>query len=291
MAANALILDGGMGHLLGTRGVSTHDDLWSARALLDAPDSVLKAHADYLTAGASIITTNTYSTVPAYLVKAGLAGSYLELTELAGQLARQAACAHDGPALVAGALPPLSESYRPDLVLPADEAAPIYSSLVGALAPYVDLWLCETMSSVAEALVASAATTGELPLYVSFTLDERPGQGLRSGESVTTAVEAFADRSVSGFLFNCTSGEAIEAAVAEAVSITGAAVGGYPNVYDIPPNWTLDNDLGVEMREDRSLESFVAWGERMIEAGATIVGGCCGVGPDEIAALRRAIGQ
>lgn len=289
MATTPLLLDGGMGHLLGTRGASTHDDLWSARALLDAPDSVLTAHADYLEAGASVITTNSYSTVPSYLVKAGLAASYLELTELAGQLARKAASAHDGPALVAGALPPLSESYRPDLVLPAGEAGPIYASLVDALRPYVDLWLCETMSSIAEALLASAAVTSDRPLYVSFTLREQPGQGLRSGESVTSAIEAFADRSVDGFLFNCTAGEAIEAAVVEALLVTDAAVGGYPNSYDIPENWTLDNDLGVEMRPDASLENYVAWGQRMIDIGATVIGGCCGVGPEEIAALRRII--
>ncbi len=290
MPSTLRILDGGMGQLLGDRGVSTHDDLWSARALLEDPDAVLGAHAEYLAAGASIITTNTYSTVPSYLAKAGMADRYVELTELAGQLARTAAQAHEGPVVVAGGLPPLSESYRPDLVLPASVASPIYSALVAALAPYVDVWLCETMSSIAEAKLASDAAT-DRPLYVSFTLCEEPGQGLRSHESVTSAIEAFADRAVAGFLFNCTTGEAIEAAVAEAAPLTDADLGGYPNRFNIPEKWTLDNDLDVEMRGDFGLERYVAWAERMIDVGATIIGGCCGVGPEEIAAIAPLAGS
>ena len=110
-----VILDGGMGSELIRRGAGDARGLWSARALLEAPESVVGVHRDYMAVGAEIIITNTYSTIPSYL---------LELTELAGSLARSAVEGAPGEARVAGSLPPLSESYRPDLVHPMPRRAP-----------------------------------------------------------------------------------------------------------------------------------------------------------------------
>ena len=113
------VLDGGMGSELARRGDSTGKQLWSALALLDAPEAVSSVHDDYIEAGAEIIITNTYCTIPSYLGKSSLAHRYLELAELAGQLARQSAdraAATGRTVRVAGSLPPLDESYRADLV-------------------------------------------------------------------------------------------------------------------------------------------------------------------------------
>ncbi len=283
-------MDGGMGRELIRRGVASRTGLWSAGALLEAPRTVVEAHRDFIAAGARIVTTNTYSCVPSYLRKAGLADRYVELAALAGRLAREAADGAGGGILVAGGLPPLEESYRSDMVIGDSEARPIYAALTQVLEPYVDLFLCETMSSIREsrnaALAALAVRAARgMPVYVSWTLNEQPGTGLRSGESIEEAFRALDDLELDGFLFNCTHPDAIEAGVEQMVKLTDKPTGGYPNRFDVPADWTLDNEATVQERTDFEAEQFVQAAVRCVERGATLVGGCCGIGPEDIAAL------
>ncbi len=290
------VMDGGMGRELIRRGVATRTGLWSAQALLDAPHVVVETHRDYIAAGARIITTNSYSCVPSYLGKADRADSYLELAALAGHLARQAATDSDCGVLVAGGLPPLSESYRSDLVVDDISARPIYAALAEALEPFVDLFLCETMSSIREARNATEAARAagaarNLPVYVSWTLNEQPGTGLRSGESIPDAFHALDDLDLDGFLFNCTHPDAIEAGVEQIVRLTDKPIGGYPNRFNIPAGWTLDSEVSVEGRTDFRTDRFVQAAMRCIELGATLVGGCCAIGPEDIAALSFQVEQ
>jgi S-methylmethionine-dependent homocysteine/selenocysteine methylase len=92
---------------------------------------------------------------------------------------------------IAGALPPLRGSYRADLVGPREEIEPAYREQAEILAPYVDLLLCETMSSAAEGLAcATAACSTGKPVWVSWTLHEDRSGRLRSGETVAEAVAA-----------------------------------------------------------------------------------------------------
>ena len=243
------ILDGGMGAELIRRGAATSGGLWSAQALLDNPEAVVETHHDFIRAGARLIITNSYSSIPSYLAKEGLEDRYEELTALAGQLARRAADESKENVRVAGSLPPLSESYRPDLVPDHDVARSIYDAMALVLEPYVDLFICETMSSIGESMNAceaakKAALARSLPVYVSWTLNEKPGAGLRSGETLNAAYEELSAVGVDGFLCNCTAPEAIEAAVKELSDWTDKPIGGYPNrVSEVPPGWTLDNAL------------------------------------------------
>ena len=284
------LMDGGMGRELIRRGAATCKGLWSAQALLDAPQTVVETHRDYIAAGARIITTNSYSCTPSYLRKANQGERYAELAGLAGELARTAARGAEANVLVAGGLPPLGESYRSDLVSADAEARPIYAGLAEALEPHVDLFLCETMSSIRESRNAAteairAAARRGLPVYVSWTLKEEPGAGLRSGESVEEAFEALRDSGVSAFLFNCTHPDAIEAGIEVMAGLTDKPTGGYPNRFDVPQGFTLDNEVSVEPREDFGREQFVRAALRCRDRGATFFGGCCGVGPEDIAAL------
>ena len=288
------ILDGGMGGELIARGVIARTGLWSALALVDQPEAVVQAHLDYIAAGARMITTNSYSSIPSYLEKSGLESRYVDLTALAGELARRAASESGEDMLVAGGLPPLSESYRADLVPPDDEARPIYANLAAALEPSVDLFICETMSCAREARNAAvearrAARDRALPVYVAWTLNETPGAGLRSGESIEDAFAAIADLDIDGFLFNCTYPEAIEAGLKTLATMTDKPIGGYPNRIHIPDGWTLDNDVPTGHREDLNTQLFVEAALRAIEAGASMYGGCCGIGPEDIAALAAAV--
>ena len=269
---------------------ATHG-LWSATALVECPQMVADIHREFIDAGAEIITTNTYSTVPSYLGKVAMAARCEELTALAADLARQAADSHRRPVRVAGALPPLEESYRPDLVPPAAEAGPVYEAMVSAMAGKVDLFLCETMSSADEARNAARAALavgGGKPVFVAWTLDETPGAGLRSGETVAAAVERLADLNIDGFLFNCTHPEAIEAGLVELRTRTDKPIGCYPNRLNrVPDGWALDNLLVAGLREDLPTAVYVASILRCVDLGATIVGGCCGIRPGDIRALAR----
>ena len=286
------VLDGGMGDEISTRLEGAATGLWSAKAVIEAPELVVAIHKEFIRAGARIIITNTYSTVPHYLDKAGLGDRYVELTRLGGELARRAVADSGEEVSIAGSLPPLSESYRPDLVPPADDAVQIYRNLVEALHEYVDMYLCETMSTAEEAVTASTQALnygGGKPVHVSWTLNETPGTGLRSGESVKTAFDALSQLDVAGFMFNCAFPEAIEAALRELRPLTDKPLGCYPNRTNrILDDWTLDNDVALGKRADIDEQHFVAMSQRCIDAGATIVGGCCSIGPSYIKALAEA---
>ena len=290
-----MILDGGMGVELQRRSITEPTALWSAQALIDDPDGVVQTHLDYITAGARMIITNSYSTVPSYLKSAHLESAYVELTAFAGELARRAVTESRVDVRVAGSLPPLSESYRPDLVPPDDEARPIYANMAQALEPTVDLFICETMSSAREGRNAvieakQAAADRHLPVYISWTLNENPGGGLRSGEPIPKAFDAVADLDIDGFLFNCTYPEAIEAGLKMLTPMTDKPIGGYPNRYHVPEGWTLGQEVS-ERSEHLSTRLYVEGAMRAFEAGATIYGGCCAVGPDDIAALAKAVDE
>ena len=282
------ILDGGMGAEL-LRRSGQRSPLWSAQALIDDPDAVVRTHLDYIAAGAQMIITNSYSTVPSYLQKANLESRYGELTALAGESARRAVVESGADVRVAGGLPPLSESYRPDLVSSDVESRPIYATMAAALEPNIDLFICETMSSSREGRNAAveaktAAASRHLPVWISWTLDEKPGEGLRSGESVADAFAAVADLDLDGFLFNCTSPEAIQAGLEILTTLTDKPIGGYPNRFRVPEGWTLGPEA-LERNESLTTSLFVAGAIRAFESGATIYGGCCTIGPDDIAAL------
>lgn len=286
------IFDGGMGGEISARVQGAGHGLWSAKALLDAPDVVVDIHREYIEAGAQIIITNTYSTIPHYLSKEGMEGRYEELTRLGGELARRAATQATGDVQVAGSLPPLNESYRADLVPASSQAQPIYRKLVEALTPYVDLFVCETMASADEAVTAATQATtygAGKPVYVAWTLNEQPGTGLRSGETVADAFAKLAHLEIAGFLFNCTSPEAILAALPQLRELTDKPIGGYANrMNEVDPQWTLDNDLMTGRRTDLDTQAFVQMCQRFADAGATLIGGCCGIGPKDIAALTDA---
>ena len=286
MSEDLTILDGGMGGELIRRGWPS-GGLWSAKALLENPEVVRAVHQDYVSAGAQVIITNSYSTVPSYLAKEDMQSRYVELTEIAARLAREVADAAPAEVRVAGCLPPLSESYRPDLVPGDDESRPIYSEIVKALSADVDLYLCETMSSVREAVNAASSvreTDPDKPLWVALTLADEPGGGLRSGENMDQVVSALEPYDVDAFLFNCTDPTSISVALEELVPLTNKPTGAYPNRFHVPPGWTLDNEIAVEPTE-MTVEDYLGFVDTWRRSGATIIGGCCGVGPEFIAAL------
>ena len=282
-----IVMDGSMGNELLARRSDLVTGLWSAQYLIDAPELVKEIHLDYINAGADLIITNTYSTIPSYLSKQKAEDKMSELIHLAGKLAREAVKDSKKKVTVAGSLPPLEESYRPDLVIDKEEAVPIYETLIKELTPYVDIFICETMSSIKEmqhVIQALQNLDNEKPVWISWSLKEDKKNQLRSGESIKEAFIASASIKPEAYLFNCTDPFAITEGLKELKELTQKPIGGYPNVFNVPDGWTLDNDVQVSVR-DLSVEKFLDFAEEWQNLGASIIGGCCGIGPKFIKAV------
>ena len=288
-----ILLDGGMGRELRSRGVNVLTAIWSANGLIAAPDTVRQIHQDYISAGADIITTNTYGIIRSNLAKEGIEDHFEELNILACTLARQARQRSGTSVLIAGSLPPLAGSYRPDLVGEVEDILPLYMEQAELLAPYVDLILCETMSSAAEGRAAALAAcqTGK-PVWVAWTLHEDRSGNLRSDETISLAAEFLSDLPVTGFLVNCCAPESISKALPQLVATGVDYVGGYANTFQpIPEDWNLEGDKqtdgSLDLRSDLDPASYADYVGQWLQAGANVVGGCCGTGPAHIAKINE----
>ena len=292
-----VILDGGMGRELQRCGAPFRQPEWSALALSEAPQVVVAVHTAFIESGAQVITSNSYAVVPFHIGEERFANEGLKLASIAGQLARTAADASAHPVKVAGSLPPLFGSYRPDLFQP-ERVAEVLTPLLQGLGAHVDLWLAETQSSLAEvqAIHAYLPSDGK-PFWVSFTLQDEDVDGvprLRSGETVAEAIEVGAKMGVAALLFNCSQPEVIGAAVDVAQSIIkrlGAdiAIGVYANAFPPQPKEATANDGLDELREDLDPLGYLQWAKDWQQRGASMIGGCCGIGPEHIAELKRSL--
>ena len=298
MTAPLLILDGGTGRELARSGAPFRQPEWSALALIEGPEFVSAVHRAYVAAGADVITTNSYAVVPFHIGEDRFAAEGAALAALAGRLAREVADtapeAVGRKVHVAGSLPPVCGSYRPDLV-DLDRARPVLETLVTALAPSVDHWLAETLSSLVEARLAATLTapTGK-PLWLSFTLEDEKlsaEPALRSGESVAAAARLAQEVSASALLFNCSQPEVMEAAVRAARAELGPdsliRIGVYANAFPPMAADAEANSALCPIREDLTPEGYGRFAHAWHSAGASILGGCCGIGPEHIAALRK----
>lgn len=254
------------------------------------PDLVRAVHLDYIHAGAKIITTNTYSSTFTRMAMVHAEAEVPAMQRIAGTLAREArdrSGASGANVLIAGCLPPLNGTYRPDRVRAYDINLEEYRRIVELQAPHVDLFLCETMSTGEEARSAvHAASEAGKPVWAAWSLQDK-APVLRSGETITEAAALLERFDVSAILVNCSPPEAIGPAMDELVA-TGIPAGGYANAFSFIPlaytpgktreQLTMRQDLGPELYARHALE----W----VSQGARIVGGCCEVGPKHIATLR-----
>lgn len=286
------LLDGGIGQELVRRSGDRATPLWSTQVMIDHPDLVRDLHADFFAAGAVVATTNTYAVLRDRLVRVGLADKVAELTDIAltaAEAARDAA----GGGLIAGAIGPLGASYRPDLCPPAAEAAELYAEPVSLLKERSDLLIFETMASVdqAEGALRAGDKAGK-PVWLGVTVMDDDGTRLRSGENLSDLAETVARHGPDAVLINCSRPEAIAAAL-DIVKGFGRPYGAYANGFtrisdgflkDAP---TVDS---LEQRKDLDPAAYADFVDGWIAQGATIVGGCCEVGPAHIAEIARRLG-
>jgi S-methylmethionine-dependent homocysteine/selenocysteine methylase len=278
------LLDGGMGQELISRSTNPPTALWATQVLLESPELVKAVHDDYFRAGADIATTNTYAIHHDRLEPYNLDHRFAELHHQACHLAVQARDEY-GKGLVAGSLGPLGWSYRPELAFSLDQSIERYAEIVELQKPYVDFFLCETMSSLeqAKAAVIGAQTAGK-PVWLSVSANDESGSELRSGEKVSDVVTLAKELGIDTVLVNCSTPEAVSQALADLVH-QGLRVGGYANGFSkISDTYKTKGSTvdSLETRKDLSPEVYVNFAKDWLHLGATIIGGCCEVGPAHI---------
>jgi S-methylmethionine-dependent homocysteine/selenocysteine methylase len=288
------ILDGGTGRELQRLGAPFRQPEWSALALLEAPEYVLECHGNYIKSGADVITTNSYAVVPFHLGEERFSRQGKQLAQLAGKLAFDAKQHAQQSVMVAGSLPPVMGSYRPDL-FETQQAQRILRVLIDALEPWVDMWLGETLSSVAEATLFFSLLPKNRPIWVSFTIDDRsPPENprLRSGESLAMACRLALNNGAEALLFNCSQPEIMLGAVKQTNAIRANAphkfeIGVYANAFPIQNGEEAANEHLHDIRADLTPLRYAEFAQSWVDAGATIIGGCCGIGPEHIKALSQ----
>lgn len=286
---NIYILDGGVGQEIYIRAGKLQTPLWSTQVMIDAPQIVKDVHKDFMNAGATIITTNNYTCTPSRLKR----DSQIELFEklqlqalnLAVQARKELSLTED--VSIAGCLPPLIGSYVVDKRT-FSEIKNEYERIVAIQDKYIDIFLIETMSSIKEAKAAvEAAEKGSKPIWLSLTLCDTNPNELRSGESIKEAVEALENYSIDALLFNCSYPESIDQGIYSLRNLN-IPFGGYANAFTsinaLKPGTTVDK---LTARLDINEEKYAAHVMKWIQKGASIVGGCCEVGPSYITYIRN----
>lgn len=288
------LLDGSIGQELVRRSGDRATPLWSTQVMIDHPQIVREVHDAYFAAGATVATTNTYPVLRDRLMRVGLHEEVARLADIAVAMARAAQQAA-GKGIVAGALGPLGASYRPDLCPPVADAVKLYEEPITNLRDHVDLLIFETMASVEQAegaLVAAAKHGSGLPVWLAVSVEDEDGKRLRSGEKLELLAPLVERHAPSAVLINCSPPEVIGAGL-EVISQFGVPFGAYGNGFarisegflkDAP---TVD---ALEQRTDLTPATYADFAMGWVGQGATIVGGCCEVGPDHIAELARRLG-
>ena len=298
-----LILDGGMSRELIRLKAPFKQPEWSALSLLEAPHFAAQVHRDFLSAGADIITTNSYAIVPFHIGEERFWQRGEQLAALAGRLARGEAdkeAATTGRRIrVAGCLPPIFGSYEPDKFDPKTVDRYL-KALVRALEPYVDLWLAETLSLVSEAQAAYDATVWtKKPFWVAFTPDDSlqaslAAPRLRSGESLEKATQWAISTGVEALLFNCARPEymlgALEAtkqAFSSMSSTNIPLIGIYANAFEPRSDDYAANQGICPTDKDLNTKVYVGFACEWATQGVDIIGGCCGIGHEHIRELAQ----
>lgn len=289
--AQITLLDGGMGQELVARSGDVPTPLWATRVMLDHPGMVQAIHADYFAAGASIATTNTYAIHHDRLEHVDLDHLFVSLHQTAMAEAEAARAAH-GRGLIAGSMGPLVATYRPEVTQALEVAAPKYAEIATLIGPQVDFILIETMASVlqAEGALKGAQAAGK-PVWLSVSVNDHDGSVLRSDEPIALLGRIIDQYRPAAVLVNCSVPEAMAAALAE-VAKFGLPYGAYANGFThISGNFLEDAATVASLthRHDLTPEKYTEFAMGWVAQGATIVGGCCEVGPAHIRALHDAL--
>ena len=292
-ATGPVVLDGGLSTALEEQGVDLGGALWTARLLAEAPERIAQAHRDFYRAGARVATTASYQASVEGLVAAGhdaraarrLIARSVSVArevrdELAGTRPGLLVAASVGPY---GAFLADGSEYRGRYGVPVVRLRDFHASrleLLAAAGP--DLLAVETIPDADEAEVLVGLLDDlEVPAWFSYSVRSTTTS---AGQPLAAAYAVLAgSRSIIAAGVNCSEQADVLGAVREAVAATGLPAVAYPNRggswNSETKQWAYGGPLELDLVDD--------W----VAAGARFVGGCCGTGPADIAALARRVDQ
>ena len=286
-----MILDGGTGTLIQTLGAPMNGETWSADANLTHPEIVRRAHRAYLDAGAELLIANTYATSPLLFDHLGRHAEVAVIDAAAVRLAREA-CGGSVP--VAGSFSVMrpgvrgSDRSEMDREWPEPEARRLFASkAAGLVAAGVDVIAMEMMRDGDYSVWATeaAAATG-LPVWVGVAV-EQTGDGRLTGFGRPNwLLEDFVDRLLTSAPAMVAVMHSSPQVIAPALDVVrrhwSGPLGAYAESgYFAMPDWQFVDIIS----ESEYVDLAKQWAERF---DLSMIGGCCGIGPSHIAALRKA---
>lgn len=292
-AGDLIILDGGTGTDIERRGVAMDDEFWCAMANLSHGDTVRAVHEDYIRAGAEVVTANTYASSPLSFAARGREGEIEAIDREAVRLAREAVeRVADTPVAVAGSVSTMSAIVKgtddgAGPRLDPDRVRALYRRKVEVLADAgCDLLIMEMMRDLENSCIATeAAVATGLPVWVGMSFERVDGALVSEGNHRHTPAEL-----TRGLMSD---GAQVALVMHSELSVTEEALetvraewdgpfGAYPESgYFEMPHWVF---------QELSPEDFVSACRRWQQAGAVVLGGCCGITPAHIEALSAALG-
>ncbi len=289
--AAVLIMDGGTGTEIQRRGGVMDDEVWCGTAHMHSPALVRGVHEAYIRAGAEIVIANTFATARHVLESTGHGDEFVTSNHRAVELARQARDeAADRPVWVAGSISSMAPLSTSDYTARGDELAAGYRAQAEILAEAgADLIIAEMMLDLpsAEPVVRAAASVG-IPLWVGFSASVAEDRvvGYRNPRNPRPAID-FGELADAVLAL----GGDVAGVMHSAVADTGPALGvlterwsgptmAYAETGHFePPDWNFNEAVSPAEYADAA----AGW---VAEHGVRVVGGCCGTGPEHVAALR-----
>ena len=285
LSRGVLICDGGTGTELQALGLppGMGGEAWN----LDASEKVRQVHERYLAAGADLLTTNTFGGTPLALAALGLGERAAAVNRAGARLAREVA---GEDAFVLGDMGPFGGLLEPYGEVTAARAAEAFRLQAAALLEGgADALLVETMSDPVEAALAvrAARAAGAALVAATFAFQRVP-DGFRTMMGTEVAAAVLAVRAAGAEVVGANCGTALS--LEDYVLLTAelhAAAGTAPVL--VQPNAGSPVLEGARIVYRTGPEAFAAAAPRLLAAGARILGGCCGTGPEHVAALKAAL--
>lgn len=280
-AGEILVSDGATGTNLQKRGLP--HGVTAEQWVLEQPEQIERLYRDFIEAGSDIILTCTFGGTPVRLEHTGLAGKAAQVNQQAASLARKAAAGTN--VLIAGSIGPTGEMLKPLGLLEIDQAVKTFAEQAQALDEGgVDLLVVETQFDIAEATAAiqGAQSVSKLPIVCSFSYDR--GTRTMMGVKPAQMAKAIAALGVVALGINC--GRSLEenlAVLEDLHSKTDLPIWFKPNA-GMPE--LDDNNNPVYSVDPEQMGAHVP---EWIEAGARIIGGCCGNSPEHVQAIANAV--
>ncbi len=276
-----LLFDGAMGTMLYSRGVFLNRCY--EETVLTNPKLVQDIHREYVEAGAQALETNSFGANPLKLAGYGLSEKTEEINRVSVEIAREIA---GSDIYVAGSVGPLGVAVEPIGRVSVEEAREAFKRQIsGLLEGGVDLILFETFKSVDELLLAVSVCrelSADIPIQAQFTVS--PDKiGAENNEVINSAVRVDSDSGVDVVGMNCSVGPA------DMLEMLIAIKNHVKKPISIMPNAGFPREVEGRLMYLASPEYFAEYAKQFLEAGASVIGGCCGTTPKHIEEMAKAI--